>query len=79
MLLENTKSCPLSFRSSPSLTAVVASQSPAPEFPCCVSRDNVPACRLPRRTKKMDVHVYKVALSNLRKIASEKYCSHHDY
>lgn len=79
MLTENTIMCLLCFSSSSFLTAMVASQFSAPQFSCLASRDNATKCLFPRRTKKMDVHAYKDALSNLRKIASEKYYSHHDY
>lgn len=80
MLLENNVSTfflPLYL--SPSLPQWLINQFSAPQLPCRVSRDNTTKCLLPRRTRKMDVHVYKVALSDLRKTASEKYCSRHDY
>lgn len=76
MLLENSVS---TFFLPLSLAAMVASQFPSPEFPCHISRDDVSKCLLPGRTRKIDVPVYKVALSDLRKTANEKYCSHHDY
>lgn len=76
---ENTKMYPFSFCFSLSLTAMVAILFPAPQFSCHISRDNVTKCLLPRRTRKIDVHVCHVAPSDLRKTASEKYCSHHDY
>lgn len=79
MLTEDTRTCPLSFCPCPSLTAMVSGQFSVPQFPCLVSRENAAKFCLPRRTRKMDVHVYKVALSNLRKTASEKYRSLHDY
>lgn len=79
MQIEETKVCLLPLRVSLSLLAKAASRFPAPQFSCHVSGDNATKCSLPRRTRKMDVYVYQVALSDLRKTASKKYCSHHDY
>lgn len=76
MLLENSVS---TFFLPLSLSAMVASQFVSPQFPCHISRDNVSKCLPPGSTRKIDVPVYEVALSDLRKTANEKYCSHHDY
>lgn len=61
---------------SPCHIAPVAIQHLESWFLCRVSGDILTKGLLPRTTKKMDVYVSKIALSNLVNITSEKFCSH---